>query len=91
MSFPADQHLLRSVIEAVAGSNTENYTVPSSPYQHKLGTALSPAMPAGWNLGVVGAAPISAPAAPTAGTPATTTAAGHFLAADGTKVWQRWW
>lgn len=88
MSYPSDQNLLRTLIEAAMGSNTETYTVPTSPYKHVLGANLSPAMPSGWPLKISGAAPISAPAAPTAGTPATTAAAGNFLTATGTYQWK---
>ncbi len=68
-TFPSAINRLGRLVEEADGTLTETLTIPSSaPYQHALGTALTPAAMAGVPVIPRGAVPISPPAAPSVGT-----------------------
>lgn len=80
MSYPTSVTGLGSVIQDSDGSQVEVYTVPGTPYQHRLAVASKV-----WPVAPTGGVPISAPGAPTAG--AAVTDAGHYLQSSGDYTW----
>lgn len=86
-TFPAAINRLGRLIEEADGTLAETVTIPSTaPYQHALGTALTPAAMAGVPVIPHGAVPISPPAAPSVGVGNPVTGPGR-LTANSAYAW----
>src|SRR5581483_6727374 len=71
MPYPGSIDALETdvLVQDTDGTHSETFNVPSSsPYTHRLGAALSPALPSGWQIVPKGAFPIGTPGAPSGGT-----------------------
>src|SRR4051794_29901406 len=83
MSDPLAALLIPTLRQDSDGTVAESFTIPGTPFTYRLGSGLTPPYPGGMPLIPNGAAPLAAPAAPTAGAALTT---GNLMA-NGNYKW----